>query len=74
MSIEFWGLTLRTIGEIIIGFSIIRVHIRIMQEHKLDKRVYRSIQKEKFWGLIGIILILIGYFLEVAPHTAIGLL
>jgi uncharacterized membrane protein YidH (DUF202 family) len=66
---SFLGLTLRTVGEIIIGLSIIRVHIRIMQEHKLDKKVYRSIRREKFWAVIGIILILVGYILEVAPLT-----
>jgi uncharacterized membrane protein YidH (DUF202 family) len=68
------GLTLRTLGEVIIGLSIIRVHIRIMQEHKLDKKVYRSIHKEKFWAVVGVALIIVGYFLEVAHINGGGLL
>jgi hypothetical protein len=74
MSILLLGLTLKTFGEVIIGISIIRVHYRIMQEHKLDRKVYRSIRNEKFWGLIGIILIITGYLFEVAHHTGAGLL
>jgi uncharacterized membrane protein YidH (DUF202 family) len=71
MGIEIWGLTLQTIGELIIGLSIVRVHVRIMQEHKLDKKVYRSIKREKFWAIIGIVLIIIGYTLKVA-HVSGG--
>jgi len=67
------GLTIKTIGEVIIGISIIRVHNRIMQEHKLDRKVYRSIRNEKFWGLIGVILIIAGYLLEVSSYAGNGL-
>ena len=63
------GLTIKTIGEVIIGISIIRVHNKIMQEHKLDRKVYRSIRNEKFWGLIGVILIIAGYLLEVSSYV-----
>jgi len=74
MDLLFWGLTIKTIGEVIIGFSIISVHLRIVKEHKLDRKVYRSIRNEKFLSIIGIILILFGYFLEVAYYAGGGLI
>jgi len=68
METAFIGLTIKTIGEVIIGFSIISVHLRIMKEHKLDRLVYRSIRNEKFLGIVGIILIIVGYILETSLY------
>jgi len=62
------GLTIKTAGEIIIGLSVVSVHMRIMKEHKLDRKVYRSIRNEKFWGLVGVILILAGFLLEISAY------
>jgi hypothetical protein len=73
VSLLFWGLTIRVLGELLIIYSVIRVHIRIVQEHKLDKKVYRSIGKEKTMAVIGIIFIIFGYFLEIAHYSTNGL-
>ena len=74
MNLLFWGLTIKTAGEIIIGLAIIAVHLRIMKEHKLDAKVYKSIRNEKFWGLIGILFVLAGYLLEIAYYTEVGVI
>jgi hypothetical protein len=68
------GLTIKTLGEVIIGLSVVSVHMRIMEEHKLDKRVYRSIRNEKFWGTIGVILIITGFSLEVFSYLGDGVI
>jgi quinol-cytochrome oxidoreductase complex cytochrome b subunit len=67
------GLTLKTLGEVIIGFAVISVHLRIIKEHKLDRKVYRSIRNEKFWGSIGVLFVIAGYIIEVASYTSGGL-
>ena len=62
---EMLGLTLTTIGEILIGLTVLRVHHRILEEHKLDKRVFAGIKREQWGGLLGIALIISGYIIRI---------
>lgn len=65
MSILFWGLTVGTIGKILVALCILRVHDIMAQEQKIDDRVIRSFRTEKAFTALGVILILCGYLLEV---------
>ncbi len=64
MDILFWGLTTGTIGKLLLGLAVIRVHLIILREHKLDEVVFRSIKRERFITACGVLLIVIGYVLE----------
>lgn len=61
----FVGFTLQTLGEIMIGFTAIMVHHRFLNEHKVDKKVFRAMRREQFSGGLGIILIIVGYIFQV---------
>ncbi|PIP86739.1 hypothetical protein COV42_00735 [Candidatus Campbellbacteria bacterium CG11_big_fil_rev_8_21_14_0_20_44_21] len=74
MNLLFWGLLAGVLGKVIIGLSVVAVHVRIMKEHKLDKKVYHSIRNEKFWGIVGVLLMVAGFFLEIAYYTETGLI
>ena len=74
MSLFLIGISLKTLGEVVVGLAVILVHVRIMKEHKLDRRVYKSIRNEKFWGLVGVVLIISGFLLEVAYYIAGGVI
>lgn len=65
MSILFWGLTVGTIGKILVAIGILRVHTIMAEEQKIDARVIRSFAVEKSVTALGLILILAGYLLEV---------
>lgn len=65
ISVSFVGFTLDVIGKILVAYTALRVHHRVREEHKIDKAVFRSMKKEQQLGLIGIGLILLGYFLQV---------
>ena len=65
MSILFWGLTVGTIGKIMVAIGILRVHDIMAQEQKIDDRVIRSFSVEKTVTAVGLLLILAGYLLEV---------
>jgi pilus assembly protein TadC len=65
MSILFWGLTIGTIGKVFVALCILRVHQIMAEEQKIDARVIRSFKTEKAFTAIGVVLIVIGYVLEI---------
>jgi hypothetical protein len=65
MNLLLWGITLGTIGKLIIGIAVLRVHIRIFQEHSIDGVVLRAIKREHILTIIGLFLIIAGYIFEV---------
>jgi hypothetical protein len=65
MNLLLWGLTLGTIGKLILGIAVLRVHIRIFEEHSIDGVVLRAIKREHYVTVLGLALIVIGYLFEV---------
>ncbi len=65
MNFLLWGITLGTLGKLIIGLAVLRVHIRIFQEHSIDGVVLKAIKREHILTMIGLFLIVAGYILEV---------
>jgi hypothetical protein len=65
MTILFWGLTLGVLGKALLAISVIMVHGKIVHEHKIDGLVIKEMKHEKNLAIISIILILLGYLLEV---------
>ncbi len=64
MDTELLGFALTTFGEIIIGISVIRVHLKMELEHKIDQKVILEMHKEKAVTAAGIILISVGFLLQ----------
>ena len=62
---ETLGLTLTTIGEVLIGLTVLHVHHKILEEHKLDKKVFAGIRLEQWAGLLGVSLVILGYIIRV---------
>lgn len=65
MNFLLWGITLGTIGKLILGIAVLRVHIRILQEHSIDGVVLRAIKREHLVTIVGLLFIIVGYVLEV---------
>ncbi|MCH8244367.1 hypothetical protein IIB97_00565 [Patescibacteria group bacterium] len=65
MTIEFIGFTLDVLGKVMVAFTAIMVHYRFRKEHKIDERVFRSMRREQLLGIIGILLIILGFLLQV---------
>jgi hypothetical protein len=62
---EYIGLTLQTLGEIFIAFTVLKVHQRVLREHRIDDSVFKIIKLEQLLGVIGIIFIVVGYVLMI---------
>lgn len=60
-----FGITLGMIGKVLLGVTVIRVHSHLAKEHKVDDDVVNQIHLEKILGTFAILLILIGYLLEI---------
>jgi len=65
MNLIFIGFTLDVIGKIMVAFTAIMVHHRMLNEHKIDKIVFRSMKQEQMIGLLGIIFIVVGYIMQI---------
>jgi hypothetical protein len=61
---ELIGHTVDVIGKVMIAYTALAVHYRVRKEHKIDNIVFSSMKKEHWIGVLGIILIVLGYFLR----------
>ncbi|MBI2097732.1 MAG: hypothetical protein HYT46_02260 [Candidatus Vogelbacteria bacterium] len=59
------GITLDVIGTILIAYTALRVHDRVRKEHHIDSQVVREMHRERLLGLIGVLLIILGYIFQV---------
>ena len=62
----FWALTLGTTGKIVLGFTVMSVHWKIVKEHKIDQVVLREMRNERNLAILGIMLIFVGYLMEIS--------
>ena len=60
-----WGLTIKTIGEVLLAISVFMVHGKMIAEHRIDKKVFMEMYREEVITIFSVILIVSGYFLEV---------
>ena len=58
------GTTLDVIGKLMIGVAVLFVHRKIVREKKIDKKVLKEINHEKWLSIVGIVLIILGYLLH----------
>ncbi|PIT92877.1 MAG: hypothetical protein COU08_00010 [Candidatus Harrisonbacteria bacterium CG10_big_fil_rev_8_21_14_0_10_42_17] len=64
MNFILLGDTLEMIGAVLIGYTALRVHHRVLNEHKIDDRVVRAMKKEQRFGILGIVLVVVGFFIR----------
>lgn len=65
MNLLFWGLTIGLSGKILLVVGVLLAHNQIAHEQKIDNLVLRSFRKEKVLTILGLLLIIVGYLMEV---------
>jgi hypothetical protein len=60
----FIGETITIAGEVIVAAMVITVHHKMKEKHTIDKSVSMIMGLEQIVGMLGIVLILVGYFIE----------
>ena len=64
MNLLIIGFTLQTLGEILVAFTALAVHHRVWKEHKIDKKVFKSMKREQVLGFLAILFLVMGFFLQ----------
>lgn len=62
---ELVGHTLDVIGKVLVSYTAIAVHYRFRKEHRIDEVVFKHMRREQIFGVLGIVLIILGYLLEI---------
>lgn len=65
MNILFWGMTFGVIGSTMVVLAVLHMHHSLVKEHKVDKVVILSYKQERWLTFCGLLLIVIGYGMEV---------
>lgn len=66
-SFSILGLTLDTAGTLCIAVTALLVHMKVSHEKRIDREVISEIRWEMKLGVLGVILIIAGYVLQVMP-------
>ncbi len=64
MNLAKVGLTLDTLGKIILGITVLLVHRGIAKEQKINSKVLQIMGGEQTLGITGIAFIILGYILQ----------
>ncbi len=65
MNILFWGLTIGTLGKALLAIGVIIAHRGLIKERKIDNVMIEIFHKEHIITVIGVILIILGYAMEI---------
>lgn len=73
----FLGMTLGTIGKVLLGITVILVHSKMLSEHRIDRVVLKEMRREQVAASFGIIFIVLGFLCEIVffdfvPYSACG--
>lgn len=63
------GITLDTIGTVIIAYMALSVHAQVSKENKIDAYVKKAMHLERILGIVGVILVAAGYVIQVIGFT-----
>ncbi len=65
MNILFWSLTIGMFGKVLVALAVILAHSGIVHEKKIDAKVLGYFRIELQLTIFGLMLIVIGYFMEI---------
>lgn len=68
MSLAVLGFLVTTLGELLVGYSILRVHSTLEKEKDVDQKVIDEVRNEKKWTISGMVLIAVGFFIQLASE------
>jgi hypothetical protein len=59
--LEFLGDFIEVSGKLLVAWTAIAVHHRVKNEHKIDEKVFKIMQRETRLGIFGIVMIVVGF-------------
>ena len=65
MNLLFWGLTISVIGKMLLAAGVIIAHTELAHERRIDTEVLKSFRLEMWLTVLGVVLIVLGYAMEI---------
>jgi hypothetical protein len=65
MNLLFWALTVGVVGKTLLAAGVIIAHTELAHEKRINQEVLNGFKLELWLTVVGIILILLGYSMEV---------
>lgn len=65
MNLLFWGLTVSVAGKVMLAWGVLAAHSELAHEKRIDKEVLKTFRFERILTIIGLILIVGGYAMEI---------
>lgn len=65
MNILFWALTISMLGKTMLGLGVLLAHTSLAEEMKIDAKVLGYFKLERELTILGLIFIVVAYFMEV---------
>lgn len=62
---ELLSNSLETAGTLMIAWAALRVHHRVLNEHKITSKVFKIMRFEQRLGILGMLLVAAGYLLHI---------
>ncbi|NCN11762.1 hypothetical protein GW937_00385 [Candidatus Kaiserbacteria bacterium] len=74
MNLLFWGLTVGSIGKVFLGVGVLIAHGRLVHERTVNYLVLKSYHTEHLLTVLGLVMIVIGYFMEIYFYNFVSML
>jgi len=74
MNLLFWGLTIGTLGKVMLAVGVLIAHSQLVHERKIDWRVIKSFRLEHSITIAGLFFIVVGYGLEIYFYDFVSML
>ncbi len=74
MNLLFWGLTIGVIGKVMLGAGVLIAHSQLVHERTINYLVLKSYRTEHLLTVVGLILIVVGYGMEIYFYDFVQML
>ena len=74
MNLLFWALTVGVTGKVLLAVGVLIAHTQLAHERVVDQLVLKSFRLEHTLTIVGLILIVAGYLMEIYFYNFISLL
>lgn len=74
MNLLFWGLTIGVVGKILLGIGVLIAHSKLVHEQTINYLVLKSYRTEHFLTITGLVMIVVGYGMEIYFYDFVEML
>ncbi len=74
MNLLFWAITIGVLGKVLLGIGVLIAHSQLVHEKTINYLVLKSYRTEHVLTVAGLVLIVIGYMMEIYFYDFVDML